>query len=148
MARTQADDHSGSYLALGQSLLFPSYMASVVQSAGGSERQSTTWWLAGSAGSMWTSANPSTIEPVQARTRCRGNFQKPRRHASLAVRSHSSPRELHDASHGTRDEHQPERYAIDAHGPDDSTRLIAACLVLVSIVNGMLAEPDGPLRSN
>ena len=62
------------------------------------------------------------------------NSQKPRRHASLAVRSHSSPRELHDARHGTRDEHQPECYTIDAHGPDDSTRLIAACLGLVSIL--------------
>src|SRR6516165_389820 len=50
------------------------------------------------------------------------NSQKPRRHASLAARSHSSPRELHDARHGTHDEHQPERYAIDAHGPDDSLR--------------------------
>ena len=62
-----ADDHSGSYLALEQSFFFPSYMASVVQSAGGLERQSTTSWLAGSVGSRWTSANPSTIEAVQAR---------------------------------------------------------------------------------
>ena len=29
-----------------------------------------------------------------------------------------SPRELHNARLGTRDEHQPERCAIDAHGPD------------------------------
>src|SRR6516165_5513012 len=62
------------------------------------------------------------------------NSQKPRRHASLAARSHSSPRELHDARHGTHDEHQPECYTIDAHGPDDSSRLIAACLGLVSIL--------------
>ena len=57
----------GFIFGFGAIIFFPSYMASVGQSAGGLERQSTTSWLAGSVGSRWTSANPSTIEAVQAR---------------------------------------------------------------------------------
>src|SRR5215469_2650778 len=56
-------------------------MASVVQSAGGLERQSTTSWLAGSVGSRWTSANPSTIEAVQARKWQRLRTQSTKRHS-------------------------------------------------------------------
>ena len=48
---------------------------------GGLERQSTTSWLAGSVGSRWTSANPSTIEAVQARKWQRLRTQSTKRHS-------------------------------------------------------------------
>src|SRR6516162_1533002 len=71
----------GFVFGFGAIIFYPSYMASLVQSAGGLERQSTTSWLAGSVGSKWTSANPSTIEAVQARKWQRLRTQSTKRHS-------------------------------------------------------------------